>query len=148
MHPSETFQFLLTRILAYSLCNEPGLEFSASGLSDPEQPCISKVDPRGGYAVWIEVGNPSGRRLHKAAKAARVVKVYTYKDPQMVLDEISKERVHRGDEIEVFSFGGKFLDRLAALVQRDNSWTVVRSEGSVMITAGQTTESGELICAR
>jgi uncharacterized protein YaeQ len=37
-HPSETTTYLLTRVLAYALNTQPGLEFSSGGLSDPDAP--------------------------------------------------------------------------------------------------------------
>jgi uncharacterized protein YaeQ len=144
LHPSETHDFLLTRALAYALNFEPGLEFSASGLSNPEEPCLSQPDPRGGLALWIEVGNPSARRLHKAAKAARRVCVYTYKNPKPLLDEMAAEQVHRREEIEVYPIAPAFLADLTAALERDNEWNLVRQDGSLTVTAGEDTFTTEI----
>ncbi|MEK7355635.1 MAG: YaeQ family protein, partial [Bdellovibrionota bacterium] len=95
MHPSEIPHYLLTRILAFALNSKRGLEFSPGGLSDTDAPCIRCLSDNGTLDGWIEVGNPSARKLHKAAKAARDVKVYTYKDPKSLLEEIAAEKVHR-----------------------------------------------------
>ena len=79
MHPSETEDFLITRVLAYALNYESGMEFSR-GLSTPDEPAISLPGDRGGLALWIDIGNPLARRIHKASKAADRVRIYTYKD--------------------------------------------------------------------
>ncbi|MBX3033253.1 MAG: YaeQ family protein, partial [Bdellovibrionaceae bacterium] len=100
-HPSEALPYLLTRVLAYALNCGEGLEFSAQGLGDPDAPALRVNHVNGGTALWIEIGNPAARKLHKAAKAADVVKVYTYKDPAVLLREIAAEKVHRASELEI-----------------------------------------------
>jgi uncharacterized protein YaeQ len=144
LHPSESFAFLLTRMIAYALNVEPGLEFSPKGLGDPEDPCLSSDDPRGGKNLWIEVGNPSGRRLHKASKASKCVKVYTYKNPDPLIREIEAEKVHRGDAVEVYALAPEFLEELETLLDRDNAWALLRDGESLMITAGDQTLQGDL----
>lgn len=143
-HKSESAAFMLTRVLAYALNFGDGLQFSTKGLAEPDEPCLSSQSPRGGLELWIEVGNPSGRRLHKAAKAARTVKVYTYKDPALVLREMEAEQVHNAERIEVFSLGEEFLGELENALERDNEWSLLRDQGSLMITAGDLTIHGTL----
>ena len=144
MHASESFSFLLTRMLAYALNVEPGLAFSLEGLGNSDEPCISSEDPRGGKDLWIEVGSPSARRLHKAAKAAKRVKVYTYKNPEALLAEVAGEDVHNAEKIEFFSFDIEFLERLEQMLDRNNTWGIIRDQGSVTVSAGDLSESGEL----
>src|SRR5688572_18450792 len=67
-HPSETAEFLVTRLLAYCLEHTEGIAFS-KGLSDPDEPAIVVRDLTGALRGWIEVGAPEAPRLHKAAKA-------------------------------------------------------------------------------
>lgn len=143
-HKSESIPFLLTRAIAYALNVEPGLEFSAGGLSEPEDPCISSQDPRGGVALWIEIGNPSARRLHKAAKAARRVKVYTYKNPEPLLREIVAEKVHNAGQIEIYSLAEAFLRELEGALERDNEWSLLRDQGSLTVHIGERTIEGAL----
>jgi uncharacterized protein YaeQ len=143
MHPSETPQFLMTRVLAYALNFEEGLEFSPGGLSDTDQPAIRRVESGGAYAAWIEVGSPAARKLHKGAKAARKVAVYTYKDPALLLRELEAEKVHRLDEIGIFAFDPKFLGALAETLARDNTWTLIHTEGSLTVGIGAETIQGE-----
>src|SRR5579862_8826707 len=67
-HPSETSEYLLTRVLAYCLEYTEGISFS-KGLSDPDEPAILVRDLTGALRAWIEVGSPDALRLHRAAKA-------------------------------------------------------------------------------
>ena len=143
-HPSESIPFLLTRAIADSLNVEPGLEFSPEGLCEPDDPCISSEDPRGGKKLWIEVGNPSGRRLHKASKASKLVKVYTYKNPEPLLREMVAEKVHNAERIEVFALAEEFLSELEQALERDNEWSLVHDQGSLMVSLNNQTIQGQL----
>ncbi len=144
LHPSESIDFLLTRMLAFSLNFGEGLAFSAKGLGDPDDPCISSENPRGGKNLWIEIGSPSARRLHKAAKAANKVKVYTYRNPELLVREIYSEKVHNAEQIEIFSFVPEFLLELSGVLKRDNEWGIIRDQGAVIVSVGDSIYQGEL----
>jgi len=62
-HPSESEEYLITRVLAYALEFSEGIEFSR-GLSNPDEPAISIRDMTGALKSWIEIGNPEAARLH------------------------------------------------------------------------------------
>src|SRR5437762_10755114 len=68
-HPSESAEYLVTRVLAYALEFADGIEFSR-GISDPDEAAISVRDLTGALKAWIEIGNPDAARLHKASKAS------------------------------------------------------------------------------
>ena len=78
-HPSESAEFLVTRLLAYCLEYTEGIAFS-KGLSEPDDPAISVRDLTGALQTWIEVGVPDAARVHKAAKAAPKVTIYPHRD--------------------------------------------------------------------
>ena len=52
-HPSETESYMWTRVLAYCLEYQEGIEFS-KGLSDPDEPPIAIRDLTGALQAWIE----------------------------------------------------------------------------------------------
>ena len=56
-HPSETPEYLITRLLAYCLEFTEGIAFS-KGLSDPDEPAIVVRDLTGALRGWIEIGAP------------------------------------------------------------------------------------------
>ena len=64
-HPSESEEYLLTRVLAYTMEYTGGIAFS-SGLSEPDEPTISVRDLTGKIQAWIDIGTPDAARLHKA----------------------------------------------------------------------------------
>lgn len=142
MHPSESEAYLLTRVLAYSLNYESGLEF-APGLSSSDEPALHLLGPNG-IALWIEIGNPSSRKLHKAAKASKKVRVYTYKDPESLKKEAAGQAIHRAGEIEVFALGSPFLNALAGVLQRDNEWGLIHNDGELTVTVGEESILGSI----
>src|SRR5688572_7945050 len=100
-HPSETMRYLLTRTFAYCLEYQEGIAFSKGGLSDTDDPPIAIKTLDGRWTAWIDVGQPSADRLHKAAKAAPRVAVWTSHDPAFLREEATKKGVFKGDQIDV-----------------------------------------------
>jgi len=144
-HPSEHMPYLLTRVLAFALNTQVDLAFSATGLHDPDTAAISVPDTFGGFKLLIEIGSPSARKLHKATKVSKAVKVYTYKSPERFMSELREEKIHRADEIEFYSFSAEFLEELALVIKRDNRWDILFDDGSVTIQVGELSISGELL---
>jgi len=82
-HPYESYEFLLTRLLAYMHSYEDGLEFT-QGLFDPKQPAIWKLDILKSPTLWIEVGTPEKKRLyHSSCDENCRCRVYFYQPEQL-----------------------------------------------------------------
>ena len=126
-HPSETPDYLLTRVLAYCLEYAEGINFS-KGLSDPDEPAIAVRDLTGALQVWVDIGLPEPERLHRASKAAPRVAVYTHKDPTQWVAKL-----------EVFALDREWLAQWVARLQRRMQFSLARSEGEVYLTTGDVT---------
>jgi len=144
MHPSESIPFLLTRVIAYALNLQEGLTFT-QGIGSPDEPTLQVKDLTGLLLTWIDIGNPTARRLHKASKSAKRVRVYTYRDPAILLTELAGEEIHARDTIEIFSLSPKFLDRLSEFLERDNAWELLHDNGELSISAKGKSVHGELL---
>lgn len=138
-HPSETYPYMLSRVLAYCLAYQEGLEFTPGGLADPEAPALRKLGIHNSVDLWIEIGNPSARKLHKAAKAAKEVMVFTYKNPDVLLNEIREGQVHRANEIQIFAFENSFLETLSKSTEKNNRWSLLLQNGQCDLTTGTET---------
>lgn len=117
-HPSETAEYLWTRVLAYCLEYTEGIAFSRGGLSDVEEPAITVRDLTGTLLTWIEIGAPDAARLHKASKATPRVALYTHKDPRNLLRGYEGARIHRADEVDVFAVPTELLEELVPHLDR------------------------------
>ncbi len=143
-HPSEHMPYLLTRVIAFVLNTQEGLAFSSTGLHDPDAPAISIPDAYGGNQLVIEIGSPGAKRLHKATKTSKQVKVYNYKNPDLLMRELREEKIHRVEEIKFFSLAPEFLEKLASLIKRDNRWSVLFDDGRITVQVGEESIPGEL----
>ena len=139
-HPSETAEYLLTRVLAYCLEYSEGIAFS-KGLSDPDEPAIVVRDLTGAIQVWIDIGNPEAARLHRASKASPRVVVYTHKDPAQLVERLVGERIHRGEELEIYALDHEWLAKLTARLTRRMKFSLSVSEQHVYLSHGEETLS-------
>ena len=140
-HPSESEEYLLTRILAYAMEFADGIEFSR-GLSDPDEPAISLRDLTGGLRAWIEVGTPDAARLHLASKASPRVAVYMHKDPTQFLSRLAGERIHRSEAIELWGIDRAFLAALVARLERRMTFSLSVTDRELYLAIGSDTIAG------
>jgi uncharacterized protein YaeQ len=140
-HPSETEEYLLTRVLAYCLEYAEGIGFSR-GLAEPDEPALAVRDLTGALLAWIEVGSPDAARLHKASKAAPRVAVYTHKDPAQLLRQLAGERIHRAEAVELYAVDGELLAELAARLERRTSFALSIADRHLYLDVGGATISG------
>ncbi len=140
-HPSESEEFLVTRVLAYGLELTEGLEFG-KGLSEPDEPALAVRDLTGAMQAWIEVGQPDARRLHKASKSVPRVVVYTHKDPAILLRLLEGERIHRAERLEVRSIDRALVAAIVARLERRMALALSVTDGHLYVTIGDDTLDG------
>lgn len=126
-HPSETTEFMLTRLLAYCLEYTEGIAFS-DGISATDEPAVLVRDLTGRLTAWIDVGAPDAQRLHRGSKLAGRAAVYTHRDPAKVLAQLTDKRIHRAEAIPLYSFDRDFIDAAAAAIERRNTATLSITE--------------------
>jgi uncharacterized protein YaeQ len=134
-HPSETEEYLATRVLAYCLEYVEGIAFS-KGISEPDEPAITVRDLTGALKVWIEIGAPDAARLHKASKAAPRVVIYSHREPRVLLRQWEGERIYRADEIELYVFQKEFLAGLVTRLERRTDFSLSVSDRQLYLTIG------------
>ncbi len=142
-HPSESEEYLLTRVLAYCLEYTEGLAFT-KGLSVPDVPALWVVDLTGLTRVWIEIGLPEPSRLHQAAKATPRVVVYAHKEMGAWLTRLSQATIHRLEHIEIFAIDRDFLAAFAEHLDRRMRFDLTVSEGVLFVSIGDTSLSGSV----
>ena len=140
-HPSESEEYLVTRVLAYVMEFAEGIEFSR-GVSDPEDPTISIRDLTGRIKTWIDIGTPEAARLHKAAKSGARVVVYTHKNPEQFLKQLAGEKIHRPDELELYAMDRGLVAALAARLDRRVAFSVSITDRELYLSIGTDTLTG------
>ena len=142
-HPSESEDYLVTRVLAYCLEYADGIAFS-KGISDPEEPTIAVRDLTGAIKVWIEIGAPDAARVHKAGKAAARVAVYAHKDTTQMLRLWANERIHRIDALELYRIDRALLDAMVAALDRRMAFSLAVTDRDLYIAIGEQTIEGRV----
>ena len=140
-HPSETNEYLLTRVLAYCLEYTEGISFSR-GLAEPDEPPITVRDLTGALKAWIEIGAPDADRLHKASKASPRVAVYTHKDPGQLKRALAGARIHKADALELYAVDRALLAELVELLDRRVKLAVSMTDGQLYVTMNGSTVGG------
>lgn len=142
-HPSETEDYLLTRVLAYCLEYEEGITFS-KGLSDPDEPTIALRDLTGALQVWVEIGTPDAERLHRASKAAPRLVVYCHKDAQHLASRLANEKIHRAEAIELYALDREWLAQVVKRLSRRMAFSLTISERHLYLSIGNDTYSTQI----
>src|SRR5215204_1313359 len=129
-HPSETPEFMLTRLLAYCLEYTEGIEFT-EGVSAGDDPAVVVRDMTGRVTAWIEVGMPDASRLHRGSKLAGQAAVYTHRDVRQLLAQLEGHKIHRADGIPIRAFDRTAVEAVAALIDRRTSMAMSVSGGEI-----------------
>lgn len=142
--PSETEDYLLTRVLAYCLEYAEGLAFSR-GLAEPDEPALAVRDLDGTLRVWIDIGAPDAARLHKASKLAPRVVVYTHKDAAQLVRQLGEGKIFRAEALEVYAVDRALLAELAERLERRMVFALAISDRHLYLTLGESSLSGAVV---
>jgi len=140
-HPSETEEYLATRVLAYCLEYEPGIAFG-KGLAEPDEPAITVRDMTGALRAWIEIGSPDAERLHKASKASPRVVVYAHKGGAALVRQLAGARIHRAETVEIRSVSPTVLGALVEGLDRRTRFELAVTESHLYLTIAGATVDG------
>ena len=143
-HPSESEEYLVTRVLAYLLEYADGIAFSR-GVSEPDEPAIVVRDLTGTITTWIEVGTPDAARLHKASKAARRVAVYIHKDPAQFLKQLAGERIHNAQTLELYAIDRALVGALVERLGRRVAMSVSVTDRELYVSIGADNLAGAVV---
>ena len=134
-HPSESAEYLFTRVLAYALELEEGLAFS-QGLSVADEPALWTRDLTGQLHAWIEVGTPEAARLHKATKACGRVVVYCHKEVHHYLRSLAGQKIYEPERITIVGLDRAFVGSAAAKIEKRTKMALSVTEGTLYVDIG------------
>jgi len=140
LHPSETEERLMMRVLAHALLADAddGADSlqAARGLSDADEPDLWQHDLSGQLLQWVEVGQPDDRRLAKACGRAGRVHVFAYASSVPVWWAALRNKVTRLSNLGVWQIPSAQSLALAALAQRSMQLQVTVQDGLVWVADG------------
>jgi uncharacterized protein YaeQ len=142
-HPSETDEYLATRVLAYCLEYTEGIAFG-KGLAEPDEPAITVRDLTGAVQIWVEVGSPDAERLHKASKASPRVVVYPVRDAAQFVRQLSGGRIHRAETIEIYGISRTLLEGFVGRLERRTAFELAVTDRHLYLTIDGETLDGAI----
>jgi uncharacterized protein YaeQ len=139
LHPSETEERLLVRLLAFAL-NVPhdtdrGALVFARGLSDSDEPDLWQHDLTGELRHWIEVGQPDERRLAKACARAARVTMYCFGSAADIWWAGIRNKLTRLSKLQVWQLPSEQAQALARLASRSMQWQITVQDGQVWVNS-------------
>jgi uncharacterized protein YaeQ len=146
-HPSETLDYMATRLLAYCLEYTEGIALT-DGVSSGDDPAIVVRDLTGRLTAWIEIGLPSAERLHRGHKLAGRAAVYTHRGITQVLGELNGHGIHRAGDIPVIELDRTFVTALAESLDRRSALSLSITEGQLYVDVGDRHLESHLVTHR
>lgn len=131
LHPSETLERMLVRLLAYCIHAQEGLCFT-KGLSETEQPDIWLRSLDDKVQIWVDVGEPSVERLKKACRLAEEVYVYCFNSKADVWWAQNKNKLSRF-QLSIFQFDWDSVQALSSRLQRTMDISISLSPNSIYL---------------
>ncbi len=132
LHPSETLERMMARIVAFCLNAQDNLSFT-KGLSTVEEPDIWAKTLDDQVSLWIDVGEPTPDRIKKSSRLAPKVKVYSFNNKSDTWWEKSKNKVYQFENVEFHQLNWPQIETLATFTKRTMDWSLSISDNNVYI---------------
>ena len=136
LHPSETEERLMIRLLAFALYLGEDLQFG-KGISAEDEAAVWEIDPTGRIRLWIDLGQPDESRVKKACSRSDRVVVFTYTRSADVWWKQNQSWLNKMDKVRVVQISTDDSAALAQEAQRNMSISCTIQEGLVYL--GQAT---------
>ena len=144
-HPSETDERMMVRLAALSLnayqlqslCNGDGILAFGAGLSDPDDPDVSLTDFTGRKRLWIEVGQPDDKTLHRAGNKSDKVLVYAFSSSADIWWRGIENKLQRQQKLEVVRIPHQASQAIAAMAERSMQLQVTIQEEGMTLSSSR-----------
>ena len=136
LHPSETEERMMVRLLAFALYASEQLAFTR-GISTDGEPDLWEKDLTGDIVRWIELGQPDESRIRKACNRSREVVVITFgaRAPEPWWEKI-RGSLERFDNLTVLRIPAEACEALTAMADRAMTLQVTIQDGIAFVSAG------------
>lgn len=140
LHPSETIERLMVRVLAFARYADEQLEFTKD-LFEVNEPALWQKDLTGLLEKWIEVGCPDEDKVKKASARCQQVVVIAYGSS---VEEWYKRssKLKTLKNVEVWQLSEATTTAIQALCERtmqlqlnimDGEWTLISDAGQAVV---------------
>ncbi|MCH2173151.1 YaeQ family protein [Myxococcota bacterium] len=135
LHPSETIERMVARVLAHALRYEDGLAFGR-GVSTRDEPDLWSQEPDGHIRQWVEVGQPGAKRLIHASRRADRVSVFAFGPGLQRWRQAQLGKLEALDNLGICRVGDDFIEEVSAGLGRRFEWSITMSGGALFVEDG------------
>ena len=136
LHPSETEERMVVRLLAFVINAHEHLQFT-KGLSSDDEPDLWQLSLTGDIELWIDVGMPDEKRIRKASSRADKVIIYSYGGRNTVWWKQIQPKLERFNNLTVINLPKSATDQLAMLLKRVMQLQISLQDGQIWISDDQ-----------
>ena len=135
--PSETDLRFMLRLVAFVFFADGQLTF-AKGLINDEEPDLWQTHMNGTIERWIDLGQPSDKRLRRACGRAKEVVIINYDERSAdVWWQAEQGKLSRFNNLKVLQVGPvEAMEPLAALASRNMQITATIQDGELWLSTG------------
>lgn len=138
MHPSETEERMMARLLAFVINADERLHFT-KGLSTDDEPELWQKSLTDDIELWIDMGMPDEKRIRKASNRADKVIVYTYGGRNNVWWSQIQAKLERFKNLTVVNLPKPATDQLTAMAKRTMQLQISIQDGQIWVSDDQNT---------
>ncbi|BFM15980.1 YaeQ family protein [Maricurvus nonylphenolicus] len=134
-HPSENDERMMLRLVAFALNAHEQLQFT-KGLSTDDEPDLWQKSLSDEIELWIDLGQPSEKRIRQACGKAKQVKLYTYggNTTEAWWQQAAKV-CKRHNNLKVINIDSTTSEQLAQLTERTMQLQVNIQDGELLISS-------------
>jgi uncharacterized protein YaeQ len=136
LHPSETEERMIVRLLAFVINAHEYLQFT-KGLSTDDEPELWQKSLTDDIELWIEVGMPDEKRIRKASSRADKVILYTYGGRNKVWWSQTQAKLERFKNLTVINLPKEATDEFAPMVKRTMQLQISIQDGQIWVSDEQ-----------
>lgn len=145
LHPSETEERLMVRLLAFALYASEHLTFTRGISNTDDEPDLWEKDLTGEIVRWIEIGQPDDTRIRKACNRSREVVVVAFgaRAPEPWWEKIA-HALERFDNLTVLRIPAETCTALTAMADRAMELQVTIEDGVAFVSSNADASSVEV----
>jgi uncharacterized protein YaeQ len=131
LHPSETLERMVLRLLAYCVNMHDQLRFT-KGLSSDTEPDLWQKSYTDEIELWIELGLPDIKRIKKAASISHQVKLYVYGG--QAVDQwwkLVQKDCQKFKNVDVYRFDLTAVSQFVNMIERSMRISVMIQDGLI-----------------
>jgi len=131
LHPSETQERMVMRLLAYCANMHDQLSFT-KGLSSDTEPDLWQKSYSDEIELWIELGLPDVKRIKKAASISKQVKLYVYGGQNVgQWWKLVQKDCQKFSNVDVYRFDLESVSKFSSQLARSMRISVMIQDGLI-----------------